>query len=559
MEKIDKSDSTGLRQKAEELLKKKTVKTTLSPSNADTLKFIHELEVHQIELELINEELLRAKEEAEIAKEKYIELYDFAPSGYFTLSKTGKIVDLNLTGATMLGKNRLDLKNSLFGFFVSNNSKPTCNLFLEKVFVNKSKESCELALSAKDNFLKYVYVTGIVIGNGEQCFVTVVDITELKRIEEVLRESERFLKETQQIANLGTFTMDVSSGRWTSSEILDIIFGIESDFDKSVEGWMSIIHPDWQKTINDYFIQEVIGKKMSFDKEYKIIRQNDKAERWVHGKGNLKFNDNNQAIAMVGTIRDVTEHKQAEAIIKNINDQLIIANTDKDRFISILAHDLKSPFSALLGFSNLLKKNIRNYDIDEIERRVNIINISTQNTFNLLEDLLMWAQSRLGKIPCEPKKLNFADICSDVVKILMPNADAKNITINHYVKVKIIVFADIDMLKTILRNLISNAIKFTNPGGHINIYAINDKANVTVTVSDSGIGIAPDILSNLFDITQTHTTNGTANESGTGLGLLLCKEFIDKHGGKIWAESKEGKGSDFKFSLPIAVDKIRST
>jgi two-component system sensor histidine kinase/response regulator len=146
--------------------------------------------------------------------------------------------------------------------------------------------------------------------------------------------------------------------------------------------------------------------------------------------------------------------------------------------------------------------------------------------------------------------LNFIDICQEVLEIHKPNAIAKEITVNHSATEGITVFADINMLKTILRNLVSNAIKFTRPGGKINIFAQKNNKIVTISVSDNGIGIAPERINKLFSISKTITTKGTEDESGTGLGLLLCKEFVEKHGGKIWVESELEKGSTFKFSIP---------
>jgi signal transduction histidine kinase len=255
----------------------------------------------------------------------------------------------------------------------------------------------------------------------------------------------------------------------------------------------------------------------------------------------IKFIDYN-LFCMV--FRDITDVKQYEK-------ELLRLNADKDLFISILAHDLKSPFNALLGFSELLTENIHKYDIAEIENHVNRINKSAQNTYKLLEDLLKWSRAQSGKIPFEPQKLSFTDICKDILEILKPNADAKNITINYNPADEINIFADIDMLKTVLRNLVSNAIKFTSKNGAINIRAEENSGNVTISVSDNGTGIAPDNLTKLFDITQIQTSTGTAEETGTGLGLILCKEFVEKHRGKIWAESEVGAGSDFKFTMPI--------
>ncbi len=244
--------------------------------------------------------------------------------------------------------------------------------------------------------------------------------------------------------------------------------------------------------------------------------------------------------------------KRADELIssnKELN-QLLQLNTNKDRFISILGHDLKSPFNNLLGLSELLSENIHNYDIDEIEKFVNSIKISARNAHNLLDDLLVWASSQQGSFPFKPKNLSLIDVCTGVLKTLNPIADAKKITINCSKAYHQNVFADIDMLKTVLRNLISNAIKYTNNGGAINISAAQNSEVVTISVTDNGIGISPENLKKLFDISEVLTTTGTAKEKGTGLGLLICKEFIEKHQGKIWVESEVGRGSEFKFTLP---------
>ena len=150
--------------------------------------------------------------------------------------------------------------------------------------------------------------------------------------------------------------------------------------------------------------------------------------------------------------------------------------------------------------------------------------------------------------------MKFTNICHDVIENLELNAKIKNITINHSAMEEINIFADIDMLKMVLRNLISNAIKFTNNGGQIDISAEQTDSTITISVLDNGIGIEPESLTKIFDISQFHTTTGTAEEKGTGLGLLLCKEFVEKHGGKIWVDSEFGKGSEFKFTLPISAE-----
>ena len=229
---------------------------------------------------------------------------------------------------------------------------------------------------------------------------------------------------------------------------------------------------------------------------------------------------------------------------------LLQLNADKDLFMSILAHDLRSPFNGLLGLSELLMVSIQESDVKSSENLAYHLNKSAKNAFTLLEDLLMWTRSKSGKIPYERQKLDFTDLCTTIVETIFPNPDSKKITVNLVKTDDIFVFADLDMLKTILRNLISNAVKFTSAGGKIDVYAEQDKAFVTITVTDNGTGMKPETVKKLFD-GKLHSTKGTANESGTGLGLFLCKEFVKKHGGRIWAESTEGEGSSFYFTLPV--------
>jgi signal transduction histidine kinase len=242
-----------------------------------------------------------------------------------------------------------------------------------------------------------------------------------------------------------------------------------------------------------------------------------------------------------------------ELILKNSElQQLLHLNADKDLFISILAHDLRNPFSALLNLSELLITNIAQQDIAEIENIGNQILKSAQSTYNLLEDILMWARAQSGQVPFKPRILSLSDICKDILEVFKTSADVKKITINCSTNEALNVFGDFDMLKAVFRNLVSNAIKFTNRNGQVDIYPEPDQENVTIIISDNGVGIQPDNLAKLFDVSQIHSTVGTAEEKGAGLGLILCKQFIEKHGGKIWVESEYGKGSEFKFTLPLS-------
>jgi len=243
---------------------------------------------------------------------------------------------------------------------------------------------------------------------------------------------------------------------------------------------------------------------------------------------------------------------QKNQIINQKNAELASVNAQKDKFFSIIAHDLKSPFNSILGFSELLKDEARNLDIDTIVQYAGIINSSVLHTFGLLENLLEWARMQQGRIPFEPQKILFSSIVNKEFEGLKNNADQKNIELINKVSENLIITADENMVSTVLRNLVSNGIKFTPKGGEVMVEARVEDDNVKISVFDTGIGIEPETIKNLFKIETSFTTRGTENEKGTGLGLLLCKEFVEKHNGKVWVESEEGKGSCFNFTLHIA-------
>jgi len=273
------------------------------------------------------------------------------------------------------------------------------------------------------------------------------------------------------------------------------------------------------------------------------IYENRNIKRWKRANKQLKEQQN-----VIGT--SYKELQQQKYELEKMAILLNQLNADKDRFMTILGHDLRSPFNSLLGLSNLLLKKFRNYDNDKIEKQLQIIHQVSQNAYNLLEDLLLWSKSQLGNLPYEPKRIVFFDICNEIMNSLSILAEAKRIRMKCYDPEETILYIDLNMFKTILRNLLSNAIKFTGEKGQIDVKTEVAQSEVTITVSDNGIGIAKTDQEKLWDISHSFSRKGTSNEEGTGLGLLLCKEFVDKHGGKIWVESELGKGSDFKFTIP---------
>lgn len=255
---------------------------------------------------------------------------------------------------------------------------------------------------------------------------------------------------------------------------------------------------------------------------------------------------------ILSLIRDITERKEAELKIRDQNDELIKLNQDKDRFISILAHDLRSPFTSILGLLDLLYDNLHKYNIDKIKKLLDLARSSSHQFYQLLDSLLLWARSQSGKMTLEPQKICISGTCSHILEELQLNAASKDIDFSIVVKEQTYVSADAEMFKTVIRNLVSNAIKFTPKGGKIKIYTEADNDYVTIVISDTGIGIPEENLDKLFNLSSYHKTAGTEGETGSGFGLFLCKELIEKNNGKIWVESKPGKGSKFKISLPVA-------
>lgn len=260
-------------------------------------------------------------------------------------------------------------------------------------------------------------------------------------------------------------------------------------------------------------------------------------------------------IGSIVTFIDITERKKAEEELRLKTEQLYAANAEKDKFFSIIAHDLRSPFNSLLGFTELLDKELPTMTRDQIQQIAVTMRKSATNLYALLENLLEYSRLQRGLIPFNPEPiLLMPKVLADTV-FVMESANKKEITLNYDIPDDLKVYADDNMLGGILRNLASNAVKFTPKGGKVNISAKSLDHTVECSVSDTGIGMNKAMKENLFNMDVNTSRNGTDKEPSTGLGLILCKEHIEKHGGKLMVESEEGKGSTFYFTLPSKKDK----
>lgn len=249
----------------------------------------------------------------------------------------------------------------------------------------------------------------------------------------------------------------------------------------------------------------------------------------------------------------VSDLSEAEARDRELLAALEKSNSEKDTFYSVLAHDLRSPFNSLLGFTNILKEDFATLEPTEITRINATVQHSAEKLYNLVESLLEWSRTQRGVIPFEPEPLELGHETEPVILPLRGMMEAKSISLRTDVPGSLSVFADKHMLETILRNLLVNSIKFTEKGGQITVSAGRaEEGMVQVTVTDTGIGMKPGMASKVFSLDPDNTRPGTSGETGTGLGLIICNEFVKKLGGRIWLESAEGKGSSFCFTVPAS-------
>ncbi|HMV41506.1 MAG TPA: hybrid sensor histidine kinase/response regulator [Leptospiraceae bacterium] len=232
------------------------------------------------------------------------------------------------------------------------------------------------------------------------------------------------------------------------------------------------------------------------------------------------------------------------------NQKLIELDSMKNKFFSIIAHDVRNPFAGILGLSEILSSDFDTLSKEEMKKLAEMINSSTNKCYKLLENLLNWAKSQLNNVEIRPIKKNLKHHVEKIFSVYQLQADNKNITLNSSIPEDIFYYADENLVDLVIRNLVNNAIKFTNESGSIEIYCKTQNDLLEISVKDSGIGMPPSISENLFKLGKSVTRKGSNKEDGTGLGLLVCYEFIQKSGGNISVISEEGKGSIFTFTVP---------
>ncbi len=377
------------------------------------------------------------------------------------------------------------------------------------------------------------------------------DITKEKESELALIKSEQKLKLALDSINYYQWDIDLISKSVNLSPSISSMFGFHIDeFPTKFDEILELIHPEDRVRIKTEMEPFLEGDTIHYNTEYRFLKK-DGSYLWVHSSAKIgEYDKNGKPIKLIGITGDISKRKKDEEILKESENELRELNATKDKFFSIIAHDMKNPFNTLLNSAALLKDNYYDYPaVDKLDRILDIYE-SSLHLYKLLENLLQWSRSQTGRLSHDPDEFDLYEAAFNTTYLLKNAALKKDIQLSTDIKPETYVYADYNMLNTILRNLVSNAIKFTNSNGKVTISAEDKEKFVEISVKDTGIGISQENIKKLFRIDISYTTKGTYDETGTGLGLILCKEFIEKNGGTLKVDTIENVGSNFSFTIP---------
>ena len=373
-------------------------------------------------------------------------------------------------------------------------------------------------------------------------------LIERKRSDEALKQSEEKYRMLIEAMNEGVVILD-SNGfiKFTNNSFLKNL-GYTKD-----ELWggtpRKLLANDSKIKVAQLLRERKKGNvESSF--ELKLVRKDNSIVNCLVSQRNV-YTSYGQYQGSFAIITDITEIKNAENSVRKYSEELEELNANKDKFFSVIAHDLRSPFISLLGYTEILNEDIDELTTEETKVFASNIHESSKNLFSLLENLLEWSRVQTGRIKFAPADIALDKLIFDTIDLFREPAHRKNINLTFAEALDIKVLADINMIESVMRNLISNAIKFTKPGGNIIVKTNTEQEFCTIIIEDDGCGIPSGDIEKIFSIGDHISTNGTNDEKGSGLGLILCKEFVNKNGGKIWAESEVKVGSKFNFTLPL--------
>lgn len=523
----------------------------------DFNRIIHHLKLYLTELEFQNKELQQTQNQLKNSESRYAQLYNQAPVGYVTLNSNSIIVQANQTFADMVNTDSSQILNSSLSDFMSDSDQTYFHTHFQAFFSNPADKSMELKMLKRDGTPFFARITGNLKSNDSsetdkykqpKLFLIISDITKQKIAEDLLIEREYSYRTLADSGQALIWSSDTNKQYNYFNNVWLNFTGRSLEMELG-NGWMDGIHPDdlqyCTKTYQSHF-----DKQESFNMEYRL-RNSTGEYRWILDKATPNYNAKGEFIGYIGHCFDISEIKNAEQRITLKNEELLKLNAEKDKFFSIIAHDLRSPFNSFLGLTHLMAEELPRLKISEVQRFAQSLSRSATNLYGLLENLLEWSSLQRGIISFSPDYFALKPKVSEILQLLIESAYNKGVDVEVIVPEGLMVFADVKMLESTIRNLASNAIKFSLKGGKVILKAQSlYDGSVEISLTDSGIGMNKNLLEKLFRIHQQTSRMGTEGEHSSGLGLILCKDFIEKHGGRIWAESEEGKGSKFCFTLP---------
>jgi PAS domain S-box-containing protein len=478
------------------------------------------------------------------SEEHYRKLFEHSTDAIFVVNKAnGKILDANIAAEKLTARSIEELKQlTTFDITVSGAADR-----LQLMQNRKEFNFGEVEYIRPDGQVRVALLEKIAI-DDDTVYSVARDIMELKQTSMALSESCYFLMKSQKVGRMGSYVYQIREHYWSSSEMLDEIFGISASFPKTTAGWLEIIHPDDREAMGKYLSIHVLHEHKPFDTEYRIIRKNDLAVRWVWGLGELEFDETGDAIRMVGTIQDITERKTTEFALLEAKKKAEEMNNLKSSFLANMSHELRTPLNGILGFSELLVDSAIGDDQKLMAQTIHSSGRRLLNTLNLILNLSK-IEANKQEINLQPVELN--QIINNCIRLYEVYAVNKHITLRYDADVTpLTIVTDPQMLDSVLNNLISNAIKYTDHGS-VTVSTRRINGSAVITVQDTGIGIPREQQTIIFEaFRQASEGYGRAFE-GTGLGLTITKKYIELLGGSIILESEPDKGTLFTVTFKL--------
>jgi PAS domain S-box-containing protein len=478
------------------------------------------------------------------------QLLESFPTSLFILDYEGNIIDSNHSALNFIAESDEQIVKKNFRDFIEDEQKIAFDIFIKKINETPKNQTEEFNVKSKGGHYTHTFLSGKNIEEFNDyknlISLTLFDLTFQHMQAVFIKESQTRFENIANSAPVMIWISDVNG-------LFSFVNNVWCEFTGKKMGnelglnWLKNVHPDHINELLSVY-KTSLDKKCELSTQFKMKNKIDEY-KWIMMVGTLRFDQKNNFLGLIGTCIDISKQKENEEKIEKINAELAEINATKDKFFSIISHDLRSPLSGLMGILEIISDG---HDSLEEESKQEIIKesfISAKNIYKLLENLLEWSQVQTGKIKYEPQNFQLLTLAKDVTGLYTQNLNTKGIQLEININPSISVFADRKITETVLRNLISNAIKFTPTNGLIIISAQMVENSIKISVQDSGVGMNKERLDKLFKIEFTHSTKGTAKEVGTGLGLILCKELVEKQNGKIWAESEVRNGSTFFFTL----------